>query len=529
MWPGGTVVHIAGRSVTYPPGVFVPIFDASAQPSGDYTRLVDKQGTLTYMGRFNTTSKSTNKFHDDPHFKLFAKSRNIKLPSEYGLAQLNAEAVYTEVNKYGGPDLPLGDNLKAALTRAINTVIDMVRPHIRVDRVLTADEVIAKIDTTRSPGFPWNKNYTSFADCYASHSEYVNYFTNAVANGEDPLTFWNYFPKEEILPEEKIRVGRVRQISGCAMEMRMLGNQLFLEQNEKMTLNYDKLWSKVGISPMQQGWDRLYRRLAARSKHGFALDISRFDANYQSWLAAGVMHVRLECMSASMRTPEVERQVRFFYSNTFQGLGVLPHGEVISKTHGNNSGSPNTTYDNTLGNMIAFLTVWYLACEDAGTELDPLEHLEAAIYGDDNTCTVTAEGQAVLTVPRIVAGFRCFGWGVTFEIGNGYVPLHTMVFLSYKFTGVKCDGRTIIVPVPRDGRKALASLAYKGKNDPALSYTRACGLLVVYWWDREVRNVLDAYLNNLEDVYFNTPQAAQLRKQRLTAAAIDALYLGNGS
>lgn len=515
---------INGRQTTYPPGVKVPKFDAHKAPSTDYSACVDAESTLVYFGRFDTGCKTANKYHDDPNFKSWAELKGIKLPSEYGLAQLNATAVYKEVNKYGGPDVD-GGRIKVYLMMAVQDVIHMVRPYIRVDRTTPIAEVLDSIDTSRSPGFPWNKNYTTFSDAYAAHADYVQSFIDAVGRGDQPLTFWNYFPKEEILPEEKISAGRVRQISGCAMEMRMLGNHLFLGQNERMTANFEHMWSKVGISPMRRGWDALYNYLSQVSTTGFALDISRFDANFQYWLAQSVARVRLACMSEEMKTPEVVRQVHFFYENTFRGLGVLPHGEVVSKSHGNNSGSPNTTYDNTLGNMIAFLTVWYMSCADEGVQLDPMDHLRVAIYGDDNTSTVSEAGRRVLTVPRIIGGFREFGWGVTFEVGNGYVPLHTMAFLSFFFKSIKYNGQSFRVPLPRDGKKALASLAYKGKRDPVVSYARACGLLIVYWWDFEVRRILDGYLNHLEDVYLNTPQCASIRKQRLTSGMIDALYL----
>lgn len=472
-----------------------------------------------------------------------------EIKGAYKLTQLSFEGLCRSIGKYNGPNIyALKGDKSDDFELAVRWVSHLLKPHLRCTRILDVDSVVDAVDMTRSPGFPWNRKYQDAQAAFEDHSSWFKWYCEQVDAGLDPVTLWNYFPKEEILPSDKVDAGKLRQICGSGLELKLSTNRITLEQNDCLAASPFATWSKIGVNPFGNGWARLYHQLIEPGRtvdctppsgcHGIALDVSAFDANYQPLVSNAVKRVRWEAMDPAVRAdPRAARILDHYYRHCYSGLGVLPTGEVLAHDHGNNSGGCNTATDNTIGNMIGIVYSWLRGlrqrCAQEGTPFDPdlatmLTHIQCAVYGDDNTLGGSKFARSVLTEEVFITSYADIGWKVTLE-SNGWEPVHRLTFLSKRFVFDKRRGWITFAPV--DGTKALAALLCKAKpsDTPQQSYVRACGLRCMYWMDFKVRALLDSYLDYLEATYFyDTCKAvtAEIRQQRLSERRMEELYFG---
>jgi len=454
------------------------------------------------------------------------EEKGLPEPSGYQLSQLNFEASYNAIGKYGGPNIILGDEQQLDFELAQEWAKMHFGAALYTDTELDYEDVFAEMDHARSPGFPWNCMYTTNKECWEKHRDYMDCFRQDVEDGLKPICFWNVFPKEEVLPDEKVNAGKVRQISGAPLELKLLSNSIMLAQNNRFYEWHGKCWSQVGINPFGLGWQELYSSLRNTSNLGKAMDVSRFDANYQCHMAAAVKELRWNCMSHKMRTEKNRRKLDYVYDSVFRGYLVCPNGEVLQKEHGNNSGSSNTVVDNTLALGITLMYAWIRGCRDREIEPDyqhMMQCIAAALYGDDNTFVATQQGRAVLTEEVMRRAFADHGWNITFET-DGWTELKDLVFLSRKF---KLAGQWI-VPAPTDSSKAMCSLLHKSKGDPYDDYVRACGLLNMYYYDEGACAQLTDFLDWMECAYgigdATDEKMRNIRSNRLDERRIVQLY-----
>lgn len=481
------------------------------KPTSHYCEAGLDGGSLTYVGRVAKTTVLKHKYKEDEVTTTWYDEQGLD-PSGYKLSQVEKpRLIYDATAKYGGPcnyEATWGHNEVRAMHLAIECVTGMLRPYM-VGKIATMDEIISELELTKSPGFPWNRMYTTTEQVFDKHMPEIAAYIEDIEGGLSPLTYWNIFPKEEVLPATKVDSGRLRQIAGCGAEFKVLANKYFLHQNKSLVQNHQHIWASVGIDFTKGGWHVLYHYLNQVGGQGTALDVSRFDVNLQSAVADAVKTVRLACFPDDVRAqPGFHAAVRYIYHHIYQGFMVCPFGEVVQKEHGNASGSPLTSYDNTIANMIALCFTWFLAVIKANPALTnseiivdwhPDDYIRPKVYGDDNTMGVSETGQALLTQQAIENGYNSLGWTVTFETPKPYVPVKELVFLSRGFVQLRGPGNTHFwAPQMLDHDKALASLKLKGKGDPVKTYERACGLLTVYWTNKAACTYISRFLDYLE-------------------------------
>lgn len=442
------------------------------------------------------------------------------------MSKLTFTGLYKSFAKYGGGEVTLDDVQVRDLMTAIDWAELEFGPYLSQGSRLTAEEVVERVDMSRSPGFPWAGVYKDSSEAYLAHKEWFDSYVEGVLNGTrtpiDPI--FKVFGKEEVLPTEKIKVGKLRGISGCPLEFKLLVNAVLLDQNESFYSAHGKTMSEVGINPFNLGWDALYRKLHVNGWRGMALDVSAFDASFSWVLAKAVALLRARRM-IWLSEAETNRILPYITSSIFRAMSILPNGEVVQREHGNASGSPNTVVDNTLALAIAFMYTWIRSARTDGCETSYQEfksNVKAALYGDDNTFTASPLGQERLSESRVSEGFAELGWKVTQET-EGWVETSDLTFLQRGFK--KFRGHW--VPVCVDGVKGLDSLLHKSKGDIVKTYQRAASLLLTYYWNSDARGVIEGFLNWLEREYFPTDSADHVlvRSNRLTSAQIKRLYI----
>jgi len=489
--------------------------------------------TLCYEGSFELFKPARNRFIDDALFAEFAETEGLAPPVGYDRVHMSFDGLYTSIAKYNGPNIqPEHDTGvdQSAFNMAVAWTMEHFRGALNSREQWSLDKVAEEVDMSRSPGFPWNRAYGTAEEAFDAHRDYVAIFDARVRAGERPVTLWNYFAKEEILPDEKILAGKVRSISGCALEFKFVANRIFLPQNLEFYKHHRTTWSKVGVNPFNLGWHELYSKLTRGGlfTRGFSADISAYDASFQFFVAEAVYKVRWLSLDPELRSdPEVANVFRYVLENIYRGRGVGPLGELFSKDHGNNSGSSNTVTDNTIAQYLSWCYVWIRCCIELGivpTFEQFHREVEGALYGDDGTLCGSALAESILTVERMQRYWKELGWTVKFSIDGAWGGISDLEFISKRFQFVGVN--KLCVPVPVDGAKALCSLYHKSRGGPEDAYRRACGLLNVYWYCKETRVVVERYLNWLETSYFPDPVVhRQIRSARLSPSALTALYL----
>lgn len=490
---------------------------------------------MLFCGRFDKYVPNRNRLKEDADFSRFMAERGLLWDCHWAIPPLTSHRLVRSVRKYGGADVTLDAEQQRDLDWARTCLTHEFRPHMGGCGIRDVDFVIDgpyAVDFSRSPGFPWNVKYRSSADAWEEHEDWLRQYTSSVLSGsrQPNVAIFNLFPKEELLPKEKVAAGKLRSISGCPLEFKLLANSLFLDQNNGFYRSHGLTASEVGINPYNGGWDRLYHKLAIVGPDGVAwrgqaLDVSAFDCSYSKVVSKAVYQVRFELLPASQQTQENWELFEYARRSIFEGYLVSNNGEVLLRDHGNSSGSPNTVVDNTLGLRLGFLYAYKRACRRAGIEpshTDLLDNHRCAMYGDDNTYTCSPEYESLLSEESLRHGFAELGWNITSET-NGWVDPLQLVFLQ------RCFHRSpsgLVVPRPLDGIKALDSMRLKGHGDHTFTYSRACSLLLEHWYHLKNRVILSDFLDGMERRYFSdgSRESALILRRRLTPSAIETLY-----
>jgi len=316
-------------------------------------------------------------------------------------------------------------------------------------------------------------------------------------------------------------------------------NRLFLDMNNGFYSGADKTWSFVGTSKFMSGWDKLFRRL---SKHpnAFELDESQYDSSLFAQAMLGQRDIRWNYLKPEFQTPDNKRRCWRIYDSIVNSVVVLENGDLIRKHTGNPSGSTNTIVDNTMILYRLLAYAWFLLCEKVGrktSRLDFEEQVEAALNGDDNTWTVSDECVSFFNPKEIKPLWS--GIGVITKGEDVSRRLDECSFLSNRF--VYDQKLETWLPCPETDR-VLSSLMWGSDvDDVRWHYLRACALRIDSYGNKEVRDVLQNYIDFLNKKYgahlcgdvirqhHDTVSWKEIRGVYKTNNWIEALYTGKES
>lgn len=459
------------------------------------------------------------RFEDDTHKDVDRDA--------WGLPTPNLEASYISLAKYAKDVYPLSPKMVADLNTAFKWTERQFSPVMSHSRVKTLEEVVAGLDMSTSPGWPWVGKYKTKRAMVDEWKDFHKYMEEDWERLKDPnwtAVFGNSL-KEEIRPAEKITQNSIRTFTAGPIEATIHGNRLFEDMNQKFYDAHLRVASVVGFSPLKGGWDALYRKLA-KFKQGFALDESQYDSSLRAYLMWSCAQFRWNMLREEDQTEENLVRLKTYYRNLVNTLIVTSEGIFIMKQGGNPSGSVNTITDNTIILYTLLAYAWIVnAPEEMQTYEAFEEHTSKALVGDDNTFTVSEDAINFYNARSIIPTWAEIGITTTTDSMDPR-PVEELDFLSAHTTFV--DG----VAVPLYARdKLLTSLLYsRFPNDPAYTLTRATALQRVAWADIPMRRYLQEFVAWMMDEYdhvLRDEQTWKMAKAQIpTSQELKELFLG---
>jgi len=231
-----------------------------------------------------------------------------------------------------------------------------------------------------------------FADPQNLH--HVMRYCELVAEGGQEFTpLVKVSGKEEYLKFTKIQSNDQRCFEIFPVHettLQMMYNQYF---NKQLYKHCDKMFIKVGTSFQAGGFHRLFDLPPEEEDWiHFMGDVSKFDKNFAAKLRNQCKLIRIRCYKGP-HPEQFKRSMEHIYRNENQTYFMMPWGQIILKDQGMNSGSVNTTPDNSIAHLIVLYAYIYhhrdLIYDRLGIRIESWRDIEkvlkACIYADDHT------------------------------------------------------------------------------------------------------------------------------------------------
>jgi len=452
----------------------------------------------------------------------------IEMSPDWGLPTPNQEAAYKSLSKYAKDVLPMSEEQVKAMNMAWEWTAQHFGPYMGGARVRTVQEVIPELDKDTSSGYPFNAFFAKKKDLFEGCPEIVQWLETDWENLLDEhytFMFTNSL-KEEIRPEEKTKMNKIRTFTAGAVDGTVHGNRLFADMNEKMNASHLQSSSGVGMSPLKGNWDRLYRKLNMFRK-GYALDESEYDSSLRSYMMWGCAKLRWEMLREEDRTPENLKRIKNYYRNLVNSLVITPEGVIVLKLGGNPSGSVNTINDNTLILYTLLAYAWIMNCGENPSQLEFELNTAKVLVGDDNTWTVSDWAHEFFNARTVIATWNKIGVTTTTDDLEPR-SAKDLDFLSAKT--IFYLGQAIPV---YDRSKLMTSLLFAEtkKQSPAFTLLRAAALLSVGWSDTQFRKFCREFIawliENFDEVCNQDSDWIQAKCGILSDERLAKLFLGD--
>jgi len=467
-----------------------PVLGGPAHIAIDTTRIL---GTcFDYIGKLHRQIHYRDRGVDQNALRFF-KEKGIPIPDTHRYANANIEAELPSVSKYGKPPPTFNEE---HLNFAVQAMRRYFRPIMGASNVLSVEEVVGELDKSTSGGYPVSLHYMDKREFLETDFSlpYLKNFINDQENERRYIPIWTSSVKAEMRPKEKVLANKLRTFCAAPIEMTVALNTLCLDMNNKFYEAGSKghCWSAVGMTKFYRGWDKLARRLL-KHKNGFALDVSEYDSSVCERLLMEVCDFRMSCLKNTDSKSKLLLQR--LYTHIVHSVMVLSNGDLVQKHGGNPSGSSNTVVDNTLVLMIMFVYCTSIMYEKRfGSKMTHdylMEHFELALYGDDNTGTVSDEAAKWWNVRDFIAVAATIGFRITSEDDvYEFRPLTELKFLSSGFAHI--DTYDVWVPVA-SASKNLCSLVFGCKDRSPLWAAYRANALYVEAFFTPARAIIDQY------------------------------------
>lgn len=475
-----------------------------------------RRGNVDHLGHVNRYVRMKSEEVLNSSFHHFLTDTKREIPKQYRMVFPNQQASFMSVSKYDKSQPT--DLDEAAWELAGEWTIRHFRPYMGGSKVLDQEICVQEAEKQTSCGYPWNLKYKNKGEFFDDDNacRVLSDYWDSLNNDNAFVPIWTCSQKVELRDVDKLCLNKIRTFTASPVEHGVCCNRICLDMNNKFYNSNNKHWSYVGGNKFLGGWHALYSRLN-RLPNAFELDESEYDSSLFSAAMFGMVDFRWEMLRAEDRTPENRRRLEHLYESIVHSIIVLESGELIQKHTGNPSGSANTIVDNTVILFRLFAYAWIVAAQarfgdsnrvsienanakDAsqrdyngsvfGGYSDFMEHVEAALNGDDNTFTVSDE-VVVWFNPETISKI----WtsvGVTTKTPSWAArKLHEVTFLSNGFTQVN----GMWLPKP-DTERVLCSLLYGGDcDDIRWHLLRASALRLDSWANVECRVVLQEYID----------------------------------
>lgn len=507
-----------------------PIFSPVAHISELHEQHLDMM-YFPVVGHVMKFPRYVNKREIDPFVKCFVDETGQLMNDNWGLPIPNAVAAYKSLAKYGKAEPWLDVEQVKLLNKAWLMAVAHFGPYMGNSRVRTVQEVLDNLDMSTSSGAPWCMVHKTKKELLKKYPQLVEWleadYIRMIMDDNWTFIFTNSL-KEEVRPEEKIRLNKIRTFLSGGIDGVVHGNRLFADMNEKMNASHLRTASSIGLSPYYGGWDQLFNKLNV-FKNGFALDESEYDSSLRRYLMWGCAWFRWKMLQPEDQTPDNLKRIKVYYRNLIYSLIISPEGVLLLKQLGNTSGSVNTVNDNTIILYVLMCYGWLRTTPEPLHSLSAFEeHTAKVLLGDDNTWTVSDYACQFYNARSIIEVWKELGITTTTDCLEPRLA-QDLDFLSANTVFMK--GRA--VPL-YNKEKLMTSLLYAPKldHDPAITLQRTYALLNVGWVDLEYRRFSRALaswlLQHFDEVLCNDLKWILAKTMYKSDDELSYLFLGSG-
>lgn len=461
----------------------------------------------------------------DPEWAVSAAEFGWDFPANWGVAKYSPEGEYKSMNKYYTLQRHPPDD--HAWSHSFDYMNELWAPDVANFSAATHEEVVWSLDGTKSPGPPFNKDYS---DTYAWLEEYGQWLAYAFDNYEESwLNLWSSRVKEELRPSEKLALNKVR---------------VFAPSNKAYQYNYGRLFRNalngivagcgtrsghtIGMSKYASHWTDI-GNYVDELPNKFDYDVATCDGEVQNHEKVDYLDYLWFNMRKEDRTPHNHAVfLRIKLSELFS-LMVDGAGVVWLVPNGTKSGSPDTTTSTTWIVKRRFVYAYFkiMGFDGPGDYARGAQSFRENVrhmgQGDDGLFSVSDVAVTRFNYKSIKALWEKNGWHLE-TLSELPRDLDSVVFLSNWFR--KLDRWWIPVPC---SDKGMASMAHTRKRTPAMSLARAFALYQECFYSDPIRERLALHIARLRKKYEKTQKNNtdwQLAMTMLKAdAMIERLYL----
>jgi len=318
--------------------------------------------------------------------KLFVDTEMVKIMSsigmnmfddEMGLTQGSVEVIYKDASKYNAPNTA---NINWEVMHRACGMLRSQFSFLKGFKSLSPQEAIARMDPTKSPGFPHTLAYPTKGMVISYHYDWLVSRLES-ANRMEPIptpmvsTTW----KEEIRKLQKILEGKVRSMCPVSIETCALFLMVFGRAMDAVSLmDWRKTEMTVGFSPWYGGWDD-FATWFEDCDAFMDFDVEKFDSHVFNELRMFLFDYFWIPM---MTTPEQMRVARNVVESLLFPIVVFPDGNMMRFLRGGRwSGEPLTALENSLLSILLF----YYCCLRMGYSEEQIKvKFKKVFLGDDN-------------------------------------------------------------------------------------------------------------------------------------------------
>ncbi|QCC30246.1 polyprotein [Lotus latent virus] len=326
------------------------------------------------------------------------------------------------------------------------------------------------------------------------------------------LGVWNGSLKAELRPLEKVQANKTRTFTAAPLDTLLAGKVCVDAFNNRFyDLHIQCPWS-VGMTKFYGGWNELLTALPDGWRYCDA-DGSQFDSSLSPYLINAVLQLRLHFMED---WDIGEQMLKNLYTEIVYTPILTPHGTIVKKHKGNNSGQPSTVVDNTLMVILAM----YYSLHAEGYSAEYAESVcKFFVNGDDLLIAVHPQHESILD--KLQTHFKCLGLKYTFD--NRHDDKTSLWFMSHQ--GIKRDG--IFIP-KLEKERIVSILEWDRSREPIHRMEAICAAMVEAWgYDDLVYEIRKFYKWMLEQAPYSdlaknggAPYIAEVALRRLYTSII---------
>lgn len=381
---------------------------------------------------------------------------------------------------------------------------------------LSHQETISRMELDKGPGFKYRNIGFRTRRELLDQPEFVEYLES---ENMDPMPVYKVVGKVEpellhlIVDEKKVRTFIPPPIDLLYWQLRF-----FSPGNENIKMHW---WSYYGFNPFAGGVNRLGQRLLSK-KFRFMWDVKGYDRRVL------LDHVlRRRARNLRNLTPRQRLRLLWVIENTMKSFILLSNGDIVYKSHGNNSGSGTTTPNNIeVGmEMIVYMLVvaYWRTHHKMPTFTDVIEQI-IALFGDDCVGGVDEEFRLMVDETFVREMFAHFGLELKMFVGGEDYPMEELTFLGFSFR--KID--RYFFPF-WDKHRLICAILYDMERTPLFKYVQKFYSLLIMLYPHQEFDVFNDIYREFLVVHKDDPHPTVkvfVRAGTLQRHSLLRFYLG---